>query len=758
MWVSIWRLSAVLSLPTAISRQQQLQQHRHVAITSAIYAHDTEHSALWKLSVLFKSIHVLDIAGDDTKSFYLCRFHNGESQTVDMSTKLSADIGAPVYVVNLLSRRLDTAYADTAPANRNHSWTDRGKRYDNFVCSNHIANLLFHAGDYATPVVFLGNNLILGSSSFMAFLRDTFYAPHTTTATTTAATNQMSSVFLCAPRVNIRLNAIDLIGGATCELDFIAMLPTVGHKLYTIVNATIGGIEPSCVDHMLALGAGRAYHSLTLTDDSTFPILRAGQYWHQHLDTIAFLVEFDGYQHELRRTRKRLSDGSEECLMNVHVEWDYFQAVPAVGMALEYIFADPALLRSFAGCSPLPEMYHRHVPTSALETATLPTPATPATPAATDIFTTATQPSRVIDGILFFDEISMLRLRLLALRDVVDHHVIVESNRTFTGKPKPLYFVENMHLFEEFMPRITHIVVEQMARNEPEYANHVWENEYFSRDAVRLGLTACGATDEDIILVADTDEIPHPEAILNLRAKVQHARYVREQQQARGVDTPLSPQVYKLFVDNYLYHFDCYVGEGYARGTPLTATTIGDTKRIVAGYVDNIALERFVSFSRLYWQHEVPLRFENVISPGGWHLSFFENVDRIKRKLESYGHQNFIKQFSTDLNDTAPMRTTHEVDVAVDGEGQRSGEVAAQTHAAKTSAADKDVYLSKEIPRGVEISTEAIAQRVAAGSPIDYRQVKDKVACQADRWTQDAYGRRLKALWETIATPEDRVQ
>ena len=36
-------------------------------------------------------------------------------------------------------------------------------------------------------------------------------------------------------------------------------------------------------------------------------------------------------------------------------------------------------------------------------------------------------------------------------------------------------------------------------------------------------------------------------------------------------------------------------------------------------------------------------------------MSFFESIERMKRKLESYGHQNFIKQFSEEHrnNDTA---------------------------------------------------------------------------------------------------------
>ena len=42
-----------------------------------------------------------------------------------------------------------------------------------------------------------------------------------------------------------------------------------------------------------------------------------------------------------------------------------------------------------------------------------------------------------------------------------------------------------------------------------------------------------------------------------------------------------------------------------------------------------------------------------------------------------------------------------------------------------------DEYLSKDLPIGVEISMDAIAQRVAKGSPIDYRQVNSKLFCSS---------------------------
>ena len=592
------------------------------------------------------------------------------------------------------------------------------QRYDNFLCTTHVANLLYHAGDFSALVLFLGTNLVVTSPRFLPSITDTF------------AHVSDDSFVLCAPRLNVRLMNLDMLPGAVCEMDLLATSPSAGHRLYSVANATALGLGPTDVDHILALGAGRAYRSLLFTDDARTPLLRAGQYWHQNLadEVTPFLVEFDGYQHRLLRVAR---DGSD-CHLTLHVEWPFFSSITPVGFGLEFIFADPALERSFAGCGPLPDEYHTPAPPAPPVPPVPPVPPASTPEPVTDVLSPEAEagpPIRVIDGILFFDEVSMLRLRLAALKDVVDHHIIVEANHTFTGKPKPLYFLENRHLFADYEGRITHVVVQALAQPVPGEANHVWENEYHSRDMVAEGLVAIGARDDDIVLVADTDEIPHPDAVLNLRAKAHHARFLR-----RTSGAPPVPQIYKIFVDNYLYHFDCYTDQAYAKGTPLTAATIGDMKRIVGQYLESIPVERFLSASRLYLQHEGPIRFENVVAPGGWHLSFFENVDRIKRKIESYGHQNFVKQFAEDANVTAA------VGAGVGVVGQ-DGKV--------------DVYISKELPAGVEMSVAAITQRVAAGAPIDYRQVGD-VSCRAGRWALDPLAARLRDMWEALATPEDR--
>ena len=126
----------------------------------------------------------------------------------------------------------------------------------------------------------------------------------------------------------------------------------------------------------------------------------------------------------------------------------------------------------------------------------------------------------VYDCIPFFNEIDILKLRLHTLNDIVDRFVIEEATMTFSGEPKELVFQQNAYKFKEFLPKITHIVVE----NTPAIAvTH--ERDYFQKNRLIEGLQ--DATEDDIILFGDCDEIPYPEALKSIinsfdKTKVYH--------------------------------------------------------------------------------------------------------------------------------------------------------------------------------------------------------------------------------------------
>ena len=47
---------------------------------------------------------------------------------------------------------------------------------------------------------------------------------------------------------------------------------------------------------------------------------------------------------------------------------------------------------------------------------------------------------KVYDGFIFYNELDLLRVRLVEHAPFVDRFIIVEGDRTFAGKPKPYYF------------------------------------------------------------------------------------------------------------------------------------------------------------------------------------------------------------------------------------------------------------------------------------------------------------------------------
>lgn len=115
----------------------------------------------------------------------------------------------------------------------------------------------------------------------------------------------------------------------------------------------------------------------------------------------------------------------------------------------------------------------------------------------------------VIDCIPFFNELDILKLRLHILDPLVDRFVIEEATHTFSGLPKELCFEKNREMFEEFLPKITYLVVDNSPK---EISTH--ERDKFQKNALAKALT--DASDEDVLILSDVDEIPNPAVLQEL--------------------------------------------------------------------------------------------------------------------------------------------------------------------------------------------------------------------------------------------------
>ena len=112
----------------------------------------------------------------------------------------------------------------------------------------------------------------------------------------------------------------------------------------------------------------------------------------------------------------------------------------------------------------------------------------------------------VYDCFPFFNEIDILKLHLEVMNPFVDKFIIEEAKYTFSGQPKELCFETYKDMFSKFLPKIEYIVVDELG---DDLKTH--ERDYFQKNHLAMGLDK--ATDEDVIIFGDVDEIPNPKAV-----------------------------------------------------------------------------------------------------------------------------------------------------------------------------------------------------------------------------------------------------
>lgn len=204
----------------------------------------------------------------------------------------------------------------------------------------------------------------------------------------------------------------------------------------------------------------------------------------------------------------------------------------------------------------------------------------------------------VWDTVLLNDELDLLELRLRVLGDVVDRFVVVEADRTFTGAPKPLHLTDNLDRFSRWRGQLAPVV----ARLDPD-APSAWSREHAQERAQKQALDGLGA--DDLLLVGDVDEIPHPHVVGHLaqhldepvRLVMQHALY-------RG-----------NWVLRDLWEEGTVAGRGRDLGHRMIADSLGDVPDSWEGYQ------------------------EPLLPAAGWHFSYLGGPEDLLRKLGAFSHQ-----------------------------------------------------------------------------------------------------------------------
>ena len=112
---------------------------------------------------------------------------------------------------------------------------------------------------------------------------------------------------------------------------------------------------------------------------------------------------------------------------------------------------------------------------------------------------------RIFAPLMFKDELEMLACHLEAFEGYDVATILVEAPHTHRAVPKPLVFAGNKERFADY--DIRHVVDDW----DPDPVAP-WVNEHKQRNAAWKVIDA-EAADDDVVIVADTDEIPSPQLL-----------------------------------------------------------------------------------------------------------------------------------------------------------------------------------------------------------------------------------------------------
>lgn len=236
---------------------------------------------------------------------------------------------------------------------------------------------------------------------------------------------------------------------------------------------------------------------------------------------------------------------------------------------------------------------------------------------------------KIFDTFTFYNELDLLELRMNILGDVVDYFVINEATITFTGKEKPLYFLENKDRFNKWKNKIIHHVtvddnetLEKFWDGVPHHRSMMEDDIYqlpihyqracFHKDSAIYALLD-HAQDDDIILTGDADEIANPEVIKSI---------------SEWFD-PINHYVLKGPVYYYYLNLLC-------------------EKEWMGTRVSTMKMLKSMSVDKLRQSHQNAWKVED----GSWHWSFFGDADTVRAKMDAYEHQeNNLPEFRNSMED-----------------------------------------------------------------------------------------------------------
>ena len=229
---------------------------------------------------------------------------------------------------------------------------------------------------------------------------------------------------------------------------------------------------------------------------------------------------------------------------------------------------------------------------------------------------------QIFDCFMYYNEDTILELRLNQLNQYVDYFIIVESTFNHRGQKKNLNF--DINKFIKFKDKIKYYIldsqsseIEEIKKNDSEdeksskYILNGYRRDHYQRNYLSEGIRHADA--EDIIIISDIDEIPKLEKV-SLETVGNDLIFFNQK---------MCYYMFNLYHENYNW-----VGSRLCKKKRLiNPQWLRDVKpkKYPLWRIDNL-------FSKN--------KYPNIqfINDGGWHFSYLNTPELIEQKLKSYTH------------------------------------------------------------------------------------------------------------------------
>ena len=221
---------------------------------------------------------------------------------------------------------------------------------------------------------------------------------------------------------------------------------------------------------------------------------------------------------------------------------------------------------------------------------------------------------KIFDCVTFFEENRQMNLRFNILDNYVDQFIVCEGKYDHQGRKKKINF--NVNNYKKFKKKIIHVIVENFPRN-----LNPWERQAFQREQILKNINQ--AKEDDLILFSDPDEIPNLSNFKKIKFKKKYIIFLQD-----------------------LFYYKLNIKE--VRFGNNWEGTRGCLKKNLKSidYMRQKVLKKNLKYG--FWRIDKERNLQ-ILKNGGWHFSYLLTPIEIKRKIQTFAHNEFNKQKYTNL-------------------------------------------------------------------------------------------------------------